>query len=343
VNDIDFDELDKAIGSASGGTPVADAADTAEDAANTVVDQPKEKLADIAKSFESSLHTDDSDQPAGTPEVTIPSDESHDPLDDLKSAAEDFAEHPADEASDDADSTDQSTPDATPETPEEPVPTVPRPQNGRFMDMVHSSSDVTVKRPVVPPAPTQSVSREAADVAPLTTDEPETPTEPEATDADASPEEQLASEVNSIDFSNVDDEATGTESAPEESKLDSDTDVAPADTDENAAETTETDTESNGTPFIPDAKVDKRPLGGGVSTTVDSLGSTGLGTSALDSDNTSSIYAQDAPATSGMIAPGQSAKPPKKGGGALSWILIILGVILIGGGAGFAAWLFLFQ
>lgn len=118
-------------------------------------------------------------------------------------------------------------------------------KSGRFMDMVHQSSDMRTSRPLSPPSARASRYRSGLDTSSSVGADISPPVEPQAkidnvlTDERAIEAAKSTAVPNPIDFSGSSPENVG----PEISSL--------------------TPTEEAGfSPFIPDAKVDKRPLGG---------------------------------------------------------------------------------
>jgi hypothetical protein len=362
VNDLDFDELDKAIGGAGGVVPSTDdsvtapSADSALPAEDPVTPGVNTAAADTLAS------TPVEEEPVAKPESLSQVD--NDPLNDSQDATTEVANAPETPVTSETlshgplesppgDDTVEDVPDTAPGD-EAAIAAAPRSQ-GRFMDMVHKSSDMTVARSSVPPAPVQappsgSTPREASDVAPIDAAK-EASTTPEST---GKPEDDLVNSLSSIDFSqpepDLDGASTGetvvdtsAEGEPD-TKPEVNTDIAVDplegfDDDSMPAEapaTGDTAEEPLGSPFIPDAQVEKRPLGG-APTSVDTVESTDVNAALAASEPpTQSIYAPEA--TAGP-AP---AVPAKKGGG-LIWLLIIAGLIIIGGGGGFAAWFFLLR
>lgn len=100
------------------------------------------------------------------------------------------------------------------------------------------------------------------------------------------------------------------------------------------------DVEPISTPFLPDAKVEKRPLG-----SIDSVGQSGVDEvqsstsgfdpSAINENETQSIYDQE------PVAQATVVKPKKKAGGWI-WLLIILLIVLVGAGGGALLYLLVF-
>ena len=348
MNDLDFDELDKAIGGADSSAPQAEDSAPAPDAVSAApVEDAAVSDADAGATAPNAVDaapTDPVEPNTPAPEeagaVNL-SQEANDPLKDLQDAAAEAASEPT--AADPA-----LTADPTPV--EETVPAdepagddaiaAPR-SSGRFMDMVHHSSDMTVNRSSsVPPSPEQAppseaTSRVATDVAPL-----DAAAEGDQQSAEAPaelPEESLAADISAIDFSQPEPEPT----TPAEANT---TETNLGDSSEGAAPTAEADgaavEEQSGqldSPFLPDAQVEKRPLGG-VPTSADAIESTDVSTPApTDSAPASqSIYAPE-----NVVAPG-AALPAKKGGNWV-WLAIIAALIIVGGGGGFAAWFFLLK
>ncbi|MDR0398182.1 MAG: hypothetical protein LBH36_03355 [Candidatus Nomurabacteria bacterium] len=372
MNDLDFDELDKAIGGSGDVAPSTDDSVTAPDAApaasaknttasdadTTVTDTPVE--AEPAVSAEVETPSEETAEPAGLNQADL------DPLKNLQAAAA--------EAVSSTEASESPVVDENAETVSSTTGGVEGDQGaaarsqGRFMDMVHHSSDMTVTRPSsVPPSsaqvpPSETTSREAADVSPINTDnEPTTEAH-----TSGSPDDELANAIGSIDFSQPEGgietaskEATGGSEAPTEQSGDEDTPSAPINTDiavdpvpddfrvedtptpevdGDAGDSAEasTDEEPLGSPFIPDAQVEKRPLGGAPAP-VDTVESTDTNAPApvVTDGATQSIYAPDG-------APTEPPVTAKKGGG-LIWLFILLGLVIVGGGGGYLAWLLLFS
>jgi hypothetical protein len=305
VNDLDFDELDKAIGGAGGDTPPADG-DAVPAGADPVV------LADDAVAPAEPAVTDDPASAASGGDTTLADVET---MAAMNLPADDATPEPESEPSEDAATDGQA---------------IARSQ-GKFMDMVHSSSDMTVERPTaVPPvaAPSETISREAPDLAPV--DETEAPA-PEAESAapdtvedasapvttDESPEAALSDSIGSIDFS-----ASEPADQPTEDALATD---APAE------DVASEDADQMNSPFIPDAQVDKRPLGGAPSPedTIDSTEST-------PADAPAPVVAPAADQPQPAFVPGGTAPAvaavggaPKKGKGGLIWILVIVAAVAL--------------
>lgn len=227
MKDIDFDELDKAVTSLMGSVPSADETVKPDDDIKTLVLTPSKPLT--MGGFSDSLPVP-SATPASTP-VSI-----------------------------------TSTP--TPAAESTPIPTLapvaPAPQvspaarrAGRFMDVVHPSSDMTKS--------TMGISRHSGVIEPLNSDVVAEPTVV-STPAPVVPDEPTTAEVHS-DLSDLSHHATSDWPDPLDMLQD-----APVQPDETLvtetsepviADTTPTlPAEPLSSPFLPDAKVEKRPLGG---------------------------------------------------------------------------------
>lgn len=212
MKDIDFDELDRAVGSAIGTAAPAEQVNAADMTATAPLTTPASVV------------------PAPSPAVVAPST-----LDDSKPDAEA--------------STEQTD---TPGAPPVVKPSVsPARKRGQFLDMVHPSANM--RKPAPPPTSMRKT------IKPLTTIKQDDPT--------AMPATGPAPVVNTSpsDSQAMGTAATANDSAPQDSAWPDPIDLAPV-----AAHTPsidhETATEEAGveaaqTPFVSDAKVDKRPLG----------------------------------------------------------------------------------
>lgn len=135
-----------------------------------------------------------------------------------------------------------------------PQPLAARRSSGRFMDVVHPSSDMRSTN--IPPRP---AVREGMTVQPIAT-EPKIEAAPEAPVAEPATPVKTSDWPDPLDFHGFKDEPVATESADK-----------PADQDKSVDEPSMPDFESTTpleSPFLPDAKVEKRPLGAFADNTV---------------------------------------------------------------------------
>jgi hypothetical protein len=245
MNELDFDELDKAVNSLMSGMST--------DKRNTALDDPEDKVVSLdASSAPVASTSDTSSTPASvpTPEPSTPADAS--------------ANVPEAEAN-------------SPFASARPAQPLAVKRRGQFMDIVRPSSDTksatpAPKRegvnlqptsPFVPPALSQFGANEAGTelkpepVAPVLDVVTSAPAEPEfPATSESKPEEAPKNEwpdpIEMQGTSNSASEAT----APVEPEV-------PTDVMQEVAGPTQEEPLSS--PFLPDAKVDKRPLGGGSS------------------------------------------------------------------------------
>lgn len=166
---------------------------------------------------------------------------------------------PVSEATPPADTTpapeDTPAPDAQPST-EAVKPTAPaRKRSGRFMDMVHPSADMKNKASSVP------VSRQGTTIpapADVEAEVKQSLTAPEAPEQSAHGAQ--AAQMGESTFDNMPDPISMHESQPAEP-------VEPQEVQQDEPNETvqekQTEPQSSDTPFLADAKVEKRPLGGG--------------------------------------------------------------------------------
>lgn len=163
-------------------------------------------------------------------------------------------------------------PVAASSTPPAPTPSLAAKRGGRFMDVVHSSSDMKKDKPTMP------VSRQGTTIEPTKPVAPEmpkpvsTPVEPVSEVAPAPTPVQTPEETGNSSHSDWPDplEMTGFNKAEEE-KPEPETTPEPTPLLEESSETpvatpASEDLQPLSSPFLADAKVEKRPLGGALLT-----------------------------------------------------------------------------
>lgn len=248
MNELDFDELDKAVNSLMSGMST--------DKRNTALDDPEDKVV--------SLDTPAASAPANTP-VSAPAPSSS------PSSVQPVSDTPTD-----APAADTASPFAS--RPSQPLAVKRR---GQFMDIVRPSGDnkptapapkregvsLEPTSPFVPPALSQFGANEAGTelkpepaapvldvVTPTPTAEPAFPVPSESQPEEAAPKNEWPDPI----------EVTGALSAaPEASPLATPVEAeVPTDVVQEVAGPVAEEPLSS--PFLPDAKVEKRPLGGGV-------------------------------------------------------------------------------
>lgn len=231
MKELDFDELDKAVTSLMGSVPAMDETVKPGDDVKTLVLTPSRPLS--------------TDGLTPAPALTLPA-----------TPADNSAAIPTPTPSNPVPSAPVSpaiVPSAEPVATSLVSPAARR--AGRFMDVVHPSSDMTKA--------TASVSRHAGTIEPLSSGftmpvTPVAPSEP-ATDSQDTPEEQhdtpdLSHHATS-DWPDPLDMQHASSAEPERPVV---PDMQPAPTEDSAP----SPSESLSSPFLPDAKVEKRPLGG---------------------------------------------------------------------------------
>jgi len=229
MTDLDFDELDKAVNSlmADAPSPVAPPPKQ-DDGVNTIT------LPDSAVPQTDSI----------APSPTVSKEESVEPLQDKQDTAEEsslLSDTPTDTA------------------PKDAAPSLATKRSGRFMDVVHPSSDMRKSstfanrsaRGVTPLNP--NVTAETSAPAESLTSEESSSTDPEVT---ASSE---TSWPDPIDMHEQQQAATPEISTPAQDDTPTPADTVP----ETPPADVPTEENESSSPFLADAKVEKRPLGGG--------------------------------------------------------------------------------
>lgn len=146
-------------------------------------------------------------------------------------------------------------------------------RRGQFLDMVHPSADMTSRLPVTSPAARKQLAPVSADAANLKPTAATTPAEVTKVEDDSVVKEDAPAtvpEVPKTPAAEAADEAPEAPAKPaDDIKWPDPLEISNATeaTDENAKadepdETPAAEAEPTGTPFVPDVKVDKRPLGG---------------------------------------------------------------------------------
>ncbi len=235
MKDLDFDELDKAVSSLMADAP-----------SQTPV--PKQ---------------DDDVQTITLPESAIPEVPVSAPVSEATAEAAAPAVKPS---SDTTSPAPEESPVLNP-TPKESAPSLATKRSGRFMDVVHPSSDMRKAGTLT--------SRSAATIAPLNPDVAPESAQPEATQEEMSASEPVTmpepvsptpSEITTSWPDPIDmHEQQSADSQPEQTPVEPATEQTNT-TPEEAAPVDETslaDMNEASSPFLPDAKVEKRPLGGG--------------------------------------------------------------------------------
>lgn len=259
MKDIDFDELDRAVGSVLGtDTAVAQKDDDAASDAQTARQDTAQPADDPVVAVEPATSATDEQSPAGLAKVTDASESDKDSKTDV---VEEVGNGSVDNVS-------EKSPVIKPSVS-------PARKRGQFLDMVHPSANMRTK-----PATMPTTSRKT--LTPLNSvtagDKPEsvsTPTPP-ADEAltSAAPEPVVPAVVSEPAAANEQGEAVTTPEPTKEETTswpdpldfvakedDQPGDAAdPLGTTDQEADATDA-TESSQTPFVTDAKVDKRPLG----------------------------------------------------------------------------------
>lgn len=223
MKELDFDELDRAVSSLMGSVPKTAPVAPQEDGMKTLTITP-------------TLGT--SNTPPTLPVVPTPS-------------------VPAQEASDVA-----PTPSLDAQLPAERSSLATR-RSGRFMDVVHTSSDMTR------PTAARPVSRQGVTLEPTSTTEDTVSSEPIAAPTEVSPietqDEPELAPVSTHDWPDPLDMSDTQHASPEEDKPEASTEDSTVADDLSVAEVetaAEGPIEPLNSPFLVDAKVEKRPLGG---------------------------------------------------------------------------------
>ena len=232
MKDLDFDELDRAVNSLmsrSGNAPVEPEKQTTTDVVSTPPSVPSRPLAPTPAVTQ-------------TPSVDVPTRSTVS----LSAPSR----------------TTTQTPSAN--TSSVSMPSLATKRSGRFMDVVHPSSDMT-KAPIVTPSTTEKVT-----LTPINTDVAPEPEQTKGVD-----ESTISSSSSAIapsadawpDPIEFHEQTSDTQDSPEpvsQSDVQATTEPTQA---EISPVVTPTTVEPSPSPFITDAKVDKRPLGGAVSDT----------------------------------------------------------------------------
>ncbi len=233
MKDIDFDELDKAVNSVlSQNEQAAATAPVTDTATATVVEEPASTTTDTP------TVTDEPAAPEPTEEV----------------AAEVEVAQP------------ETAPvmDTAQPTEVNPVATQPTSlatkRRGKFMDVVHPSSDMNPAAPTAPASPATPVV--VAPVSPdLTTETPEASpasSDPTPTDEVTAPQELETPFAPEVDLSSLQLDTTDAVAPEVTTAVAAETETAP----EVVEAVADADVQASAeTPFIADAKVEKRPLG----------------------------------------------------------------------------------
>lgn len=244
VKDIDFDELDKAVSSVLNQSP-NETADN--DTAAVTSDTPSpitsdETTNDTADPVDSSTNDTADDTPET--ETTSPEAETEASSDD----------EPVIEAPDDA--TDMTTND--------PAPSLAAKRRGKFMDMVHPSSDMTPGTDIAKP---ESPAVERKVLTPISDDmtsDADSPVESDDTTEASKDSEPADTSASAADTTETSSETTDDAEAPLSESTDDE--QPPVAMPKESTDTAETDSSPESvvdqqTPFISDAVVEKRPLG----------------------------------------------------------------------------------
>jgi hypothetical protein len=224
MQDLDFDELDKAVNSLMGGVKEKDSTS----AASKTLDINTTLAPDEAPSYNNlsqvaeKIGSEAIDKQENTVSLSDAPSTPADQVLTIDPTPEQQPDKPA------------QKPDKPESKPAAPALTVPPRPAGRFMDVVHPSSDMR-------PGTRKSISREGVtiaaptSVAPINTPQPVTPMpEPEQTADEQLPADTTGNLPSGSDTPDVSEDMDAASVAPEPLT----------------------------SPFLPDAKVDKRPLGG---------------------------------------------------------------------------------